>query len=191
MNAESQEKLTCDVCEKTFRTVGALTKHMNRTNAHDGMRRNVKNKLVFACNVCNKAYSSQLNFHKHRYYAKHALMDSTTEPTVNKIESMKEPAENIYSSDGRILNEISHEKERVIELSISLSLGNVQDAVKRAFRSVRKEMIPWYVAANAEQSDALDLILNALAPIENGLLMTLMHDTFNVADKLKSDLESL
>ena len=67
---------------------------------------------------------------------------------------MKEPAENIYSSDGRILNEISHEKERVIELSISLSLGNVQDAVKRAFRDVRKEMIPLYVTASVEQLDA-------------------------------------
>ena len=191
MNAESQEKLTCDVCEKTFRTVGALTKHTNRTNAHDGMRRNVKNELVFACNVCNKAYSSQGNLYKHRYYAKHALMDSTTEPAANKIASMEKPTENTYSSDGRIRNEISHEKERVIELSTSLALGNVQDAVKQAFRNVRKEMIPWYVAANAEQSDALDLILDALAPIENGLLMTLMHDTFNVADKLKSDLESL
>ena len=140
MNAESQEKLTCDVCEKTFRTVGALTKHTNRTNAHDGMRRNVKNELVFACNVCNKAYSSQGNLYKHRYYAKHALMDSTIEPAVNKITSMEKPTENTYSSDGRIRNEISHEKERVIELSTSLTLGNVQDAVKRAFRSVREEI---------------------------------------------------
>ena len=191
MNPESQEKLACDVCEKKFRTVGALTKHMNKKNAHDGMRRNAKNKVVFACNVCDKAYSSQRNLRRHRYYSKHALMNSTTEHTVNKIEPMEEPAENIYSSNGRIRNEISHEKERVIELSTSLALGNVQEVVKRAFRSIREEMIPLYVTANVERMDALDRILNAMAPFENGLLMTLMHDTFNVADELKSDLESL
>ena len=69
-----------------------------------------------------------------RYYAKHALPDSK----VDKMKWMKEPAtdEHLYSSDERIRNEISHEKERVIELSTSLALGNVQDAAKRAFRSV-------------------------------------------------------
>ena len=70
-------------------------------------------------------------------------------------------------------------------------MGNVQEAVKRALRNVREEMIPLYVTASVEQSDAMERIHNVTSPFENGLLMTLMHDTFNVADKLKSDLESL
>ena len=51
--------------------------------------------------------------------------------------------EHLYSADGRIRNEIS----RVIELSTSLAMGNVQEAVKRAFYSVREEMIPLYAGA--------------------------------------------
>ena len=64
--------------------------------------------------------------------------------------------------------------------------------MKRAFRSVREEMIPLYVTANVERMDAMDRIHNVTSPFENKLLMTLMYDTtFNVDDKLKGDLESL
>ena len=72
-----------------------------------------------------------------------------------------------------------------------LALGNVQDAVKRAFRSVREEMVPLYVVASIERADALERVHNVLSPFDNKLLMTLMHDTFSVADKLKGDLERL
>ena len=76
----------------------------------------------------------------------------------------------------------------------SLALGNVQDAVKRAFHSVRDEMIPLYSAASSgsvEHMDAWERFGKVLTPFENGLLMTLMQDTFNVTRELKNDLESL
>ena len=108
---------------------------------------------------------------------------------------MEEPAasENIYSSDGRIRSEVSHDKERVIILMTSLALGNVQDAVKRAFRSVRDEMIALYSTASSgsvEHMDAWERVGKVLAPFENGMLITLMQDTFNVTRELKNDLES-
>ena len=189
---DSQSKIfNCNVCEQSFDTSRELSIHNSGKYTHDGLQRNERNEIVFICNICNKTFRSQRSLYNHRRISKHALMDSTLEPAVNMIESMKEPAENIYSSDGCIRNEISHEKERVIELSTSLALGSVQDAVKRAFRSVREEMIPLYVAASVEQSDAMERIHSVTSTFENGLLMTLMHDTFNVADKLKNDLESL
>ena len=196
MDVESKELFTCDVCDEVFSTAGALTKHTQRASAHDGLRRNAMNEIVFACNVCDKAYSSQRKLRCHRYYAKHTLPDSTGEPSMDDIECMEEPSieENIYSSDGRIRNKISQEKERVIIFSISFALGNVQDAVKRAFRSVRDEMIPLYSAASSgsvEHMDAWERVGKVLAPFENGLLMTLMQDTFNVTKELKNDLESL
>ena len=158
MNVESEELFTCHVCEQTFSTAGALTKHTNRTNAHDGMRRNAENEIVFACNVCDKEYSSQKKLGSHRNYAQHVLPYSTGEPAVDKIEWMEEPnaTENIYSSDGRIRSEVSHNKERVIILMTSLSLGNVQDAGKRAFHSVRDEMIPLYSAASSGSVEHMD-----------------------------------
>ena len=52
-------------------------------------------------------------------------------------------------------------------------------------------MIPLYVAAGVERMDAWERIHKVLAPFENELIMTLMHDTFNVADKLKTDLMNL
>ena len=79
------------------------------------------------------------------------------------------------ASNGRIRNEIPHEKERVIELSTMMALGRVQDAVKQAFRNVREEMI----------------VRKATEPFENEIMMILMHDTFKVADELKRDLENL
>ena len=69
----------------------------------------------------------------------------------------------------------------MIELSISIALGRVQDAVKQAFRSVREEMIPLKITSDIEHRDAW----------ENEILTTLMHDTFKVADELKRDLENL
>ena len=125
---------------------------------------------------------------------KHTLSHSAKEPTVDKIKWMEMPTvadENIYLSDGHIRNEISHEKERVLELSTSLALGNVQEGLKRAFRSVREEIIHLYVAAGVERMDTWERIHKFLAPFENELIMTLMHDTFNVADKLKTDLMNL
>ena len=116
------------------------------------MRRNAKNVIVFACGVCDKEYRTAKQLKKHRNYMKHTLSHSPQKhivdkikPVVDKIKWMEMPTivdENIYLSDGHIRNEISHEKERVIELSTSLALGNVREGLKRAFRSVREEMIP-------------------------------------------------
>ena len=58
------------------------------------------------------------------------------------------------TSIGHIRNEIAHEKERVIEFSISMALDRVQDAVEQAFRSVRDEMIPLYMTTDIEHRDA-------------------------------------
>ena len=106
-----------------------MTKHMKRKSAHDGMRRNAKNKIVFECNVCDKAYSSQDKLRKHRYYAKHVRSESMSESVAAD--------ENIYSSDGCIRNEISREKERDILNSILCSFIDMQEAVKRAYQTAQ------------------------------------------------------
>ena len=107
------------------------------------------------------------------------------------MESASEEAQDVYSSNERIRNEITHEKERVIELSTSMALGRVQDAVKQAFWSVRDEMIPLYMTIDIENRDAWERVRKTTQPFENQILMTLMHDTFKVADELKRDLENL
>ena len=93
--------------------------------------------------------------------------------------------------DGRMRNEISHQTERVIELSTSLAMGNVQEAVKRALRSVREEMISLYAAASVERADAWERVCKILAPVEDGLIMTVLRDTFDLATALKADVECL
>ena len=70
----------------------------------------------------------------------------------------------------------------MIELSISMALGIVQDAVKQAFRGVRDKMIPLYMATDIEHRDAWERAWKTTEPFENELLTTLMHDTFKVAD---------
>ena len=59
-----------------------------------------------------------------------------------------------YTSSGRIQNKISHEKERLIELSTSMALGRVQGVVKQAFRRLRNEIIPLYMTVDIEHRDA-------------------------------------
>ena len=97
--------------------------------------------------------------------------------------------QDVYASNGRIRNEISHKKERMIELSTSMTLGQVQDTVKQAFRNVREEMIPLDTTTDIEHGDAWERVRKTIEPFENEILMTLMHDTFKVADELKRDLE--
>ena len=70
------------------------------------------------------------------------------------MEVAPKEAQDVYSSNGPIRNEKSHEKERVIELSLSMALGRVQDAVKQAFRNVHEEMIPLYTTMDIEHRDA-------------------------------------
>ena len=107
------------------------------------------------------------------------------------MDSTCEEAQDVYSSNGRIKNEISHEKERVIELSTSMALGRVQDGAKQAFRSVRDEMITLYMTTNIEHRDAWECVRKTTEPFENEILMTLMLDTFKVVDELKRDLENV
>ena len=111
--------------------------------------------------------------------------------TGEALEASLEEVQDVYSSSGHIRNGISHEKERVIELPISMALGRVQDAVKQAFRNVHEEMIPLYTTIDIEHRDAWARVRKTTEPFENELLMTLMHDTFKVADELKHDLENL
>ena len=111
--------------------------------------------------------------------------------TEEAMETAPMQAEKVYTSSGRIRNEISHEKERVIELSTSMALGRVQDAVKQAFRNVRDEMIPLYMTTDIEHRDAWERVRKTTEPFENEILMNLMHDTFKVADELKRDLENM
>ena len=69
-----------------------------------------------------------------------------------------------------------------------MALGNIQDSVKRAVRNLVNEMVPLYVASGVEQMDAWYRVRAKTESFENELLMTLMQDTFKIADKLKRDL---
>ena len=129
------------------------------------------------------------SFYYHRRIAKHPI--GVVVNAGGAMESTPEEAQDFYLSNGRIQNEISHEKERVIELSTSMALGRVQDAVKQAFRRVRDEMIPLYMTTNIEHRDAWERVRKTTEPFENEILMTLMHDTFKVADELKRNLENV
>ena len=194
MNPQSKI-FKCDVCEQSFNTSHGLSAHVNAKYSHDGLQRNELNEMVFICNICNKPFSSQRSLYHHRRVAKHAI-DGVAD-VGEAMESASEEAQDVYSSllkrllNGHIQNEISHEKERVIELSISIALGRVQDAVKQAFRSVCDEMIPLYMTTDIEHRDAWERVRKTTEPFENELLMTLMHDTFKVANELKRDLENL
>ena len=187
---DSESKIfKCNVCEKVFNTALALSRHAHAKFTHDGLQRNELNEVVFVCNHCNKTFHSQKSLYYHRRNVKHAIGGA-----VNSTEAMEtalEEAQDVYAINGSIRNEISHEKERVIELSTSIALGRVQDAVKQAFRSVRDEMIPLYMTTDIEHRDAWERVRKTTEPFENELLMTLMHDTFKVADELKRDLENL
>ena len=48
-------------------------------------------------------------------------------------------------------------------------------------------MIPLYTTMDIERRDAWERVRKTTEPFENELLMTLMHDTFKVADELKHD----
>ena len=189
MNSKSKNTFTCNVCEQVFSTALALSRHTDAKYTHDGLQRNELNEVVFVCNVCSKTFRSSKGLYYHRRNVKHAIdgVADVGEVMETEIVQPEEP----YRSSGRIRNEISHEKERVIELSTSMALGRVQDAVKQAFRSVRDEMIPLYMTSNIEHRDAWERVQKTTEPFENEILMTLMHDTFKVADGLKHDLESL
>ena len=107
------------------------------------------------------------------------------------MESTPKEAQDVYSSNGRIQNEISHEKKRMIELSISMALGRVQDAVKQAFRSVRDEMIPLYITTKIDHRDAWERVRKTTEPFENKLITNLIQDTFKVAEELKRGVANM
>ena len=67
------------------------------------------------------------------------------------------------------------------ELSISMALSRVRDAVKKTFRGVRDEVIPLYMANGTEHRDARESAQRTTEPFEK-LLTALMHDSFKVAD---------
>ena len=186
----SNPVFSCDECGKTCANQGGLTNHKNSLGAHEGLRRNEKNEIEFVCNVCDKVFVYQTSLYTHKRNKHYANVDAPAESTGEKTESTATTkVEDFYESDGRLCNEISHEKERVVEISSSMALGNVQDAVKRAFRNLVDEMIPLYVASGVEQMDAWYRVRAIVDSFENGLLMTLVQDTFQIADKLKRDLE--
>ena len=189
MDSENKTIFKCNVCDQSFSTSRALSVHTSAKYKHDGLQRNELNEIVFICNHCKKTFRSQKSLYNHRRIQKHPLDDVVI--TGEAMEATTEEVQDVYSSNGHIRNEISHEKERVIELSISIALGRVQDAVKQAFRSVRDEMIPLYMTTDIDHRDAWERARKTPEPFENELLMTLMHDTFKVADELKRDLENL
>ena len=150
---DSESKIfKCNVCEKVFNTALALSRHAHAKFTHDGLQRNELNEVVFVCNHCNKTFHSQKSLYNHRRIAKHPIDGAVK--TAEAMESTLEETPDVYASMGSIRNEISHEKERVIELSTSIALGRVQDAVKQAFRSVRDEMIPLYMTTDIDHRDA-------------------------------------
>ena len=189
MDSDNKNIFKCNVCEQSFDTSLALAIHTSAKYKHDGLQRNELNEIVFICNHCKKTFRSQKSLYNHRRIQKHPLDGVVI--TGEAMEATTEEVQDVYSSNGHIRNEISHEKERVIELSISIALGRVQDAVKQAFRSVRDEMIPLYMTTDIEHRDAWERVRKTTEPFENELLTTLMNDTFKVSDELKRDLASM
>ena len=186
MDSESKNMFTCKFCEKSFDTSRGLSAHMN-----DGLHRNELNEIVYMCNHCYTTFSSQRSLYLHRRLAKHAIDDVAD--AGEALDSAPGEEQDVYSSNGHIRNEISHETERVIELSTSMALGCVQDAVKQAFRIVHDRMIPLYMETTdiENMGDAWACARKITEPFENKLLKTLMRDTFKVAGALKRDLETL
>ena len=197
MNSENKELFACDVCERTFAKAGLLSRHKHTTAIHDTVRRNSHNEIVFTCGVCKKDYGSSKSLVSHQRYAKHVHQlpepkeDVTTTDTTDNEENAIVDEHFYPGDDKRIRKELSHEWNRVIELSTSLVMGNVQEAVKRAFHSVREEMIPLYAAGNMDRVDVRERVCKILTPFEDGLIMTVLRDTFDLANKLKNDLECL
>ena len=108
---------------------------------------------------------------------------------------MEEPAAagKIYKNNGNIPSDVWRDKERVIILMVCSALGNVQDVVKRAFYSLRDEMIPLHTSTRRdgfEHIEAWERVGKFLKPFEDGLHTTLMKNMFNVSRELNNDLES-
>ena len=139
MDSENKNIFKYNACEQSLDTLRALAIHTSAKYTHDGLQLNELNEIVFICNHCNETFRSQKSLYYHRRIAKHPLDGVVT--TGEEMETAHEEAQDVHSSNGHIRNEISHEKERVIDLSISIALDRVQDVVKQAFRSVRDEMI--------------------------------------------------
>ena len=184
----SDPVFSCDVCGKTCSSQNALTKHKNTLRVHEGLRRNEKNEIEFVCNVCDKVFTSRLGFYKHHGTQHRANVDAPVVSTEVVMETTPVKVEDVNEGDGLVRNELSREKERVVEISTSMALGNIQDSVKRAFRNLVDEMVPLYVASGVEQMDAWYRVRAMTESFENELLMTLMQDTFKIVGKLKRDL---
>ena len=185
----SDPVFSCDVCGKTCSSQNALTKHKNTLRVHEGLRRNEKNEIEFVCNVCDKVFTSRLGFYKHHGTKHRANVDAPVVSTEVVMETTPVKVEDVNEGDGLVRNELSREKERVVEISTSMALGNIQDSVKRAFRNLVDEMVPLYVASGVEQMDAWYRVRAITESFENELLMSLMQDTFTIVDGLKRDLE--
>ena len=187
----SDPVFSCDVCGKTCSSQNALTKHKNTLRVHEGLRRNEKNEIEIVCNVCDKVFTSRLGFYKHHGTQHRANVDAPVVSTEVVMEATPVKVEDVYESDGQESdgNEISCEKECVVEISTSMALGNIQDSVKRAFRNLVDEMVPLYVASGVEQMDAWYRVRAKTESFENELLMTLMQNTFTIVNDPKRDLE--
>ena len=119
MDSENKNIFKCNVCEQSFDSSRALAIHTSAKYTHDGLQRNELNEIVFICNHCNKTFCSQKSLYNYRRTAKYPLDGVVI--AGNAMETASE--EDVYASNGHIRNEISHEKERVIELSTSMALG--------------------------------------------------------------------
>ena len=121
MDSENKTIFKCNVvCDQSFSTSRALSVHTSAKYKHDGLQRNELNEMVFVCNHCNKTFHSQKSLYNHRRIAKHPINGAVN--TAEAMESTLEEAQDVYARKGSIRNEISHEKERVIELSTSMAL---------------------------------------------------------------------
>ena len=156
MDSENKNIFKCNVCEQSFDTTRSLAIHTSAKYTHDGLQRNELNEIMFISNYCNRTFRSQKSFYNHRRTAKHPLDDVVV--TGEAMEPTTEEVQDVYTSNGRIQNEISHEKDRVIKLSTSMALGRVQDAVKQAFRNVHEELIPLYTTTDIEHRDAWERV---------------------------------
>ena len=110
MDSKTQNIFKCNVCEQSFDSPRALAIHTSAKYTHGGLQGNERNEIMFICNHCNKTFRSQKSLYNHRRNAKHPL--DVVVITEEAMKTASEEAQDVYSSNGRTRNEISHEKTR-------------------------------------------------------------------------------
>ena len=132
MQFSSDPVFSCDVCGEKCSNQNGLTKHKNSPSEHNELRSNEKNEIEFVSSVCENVFTSRMGLYCHQRAKHRKTIDAPEECTEDVMETTT--IEDVHEGDGNLRKEISHEKECVVEISTSMALGSIQDAVKREFR---------------------------------------------------------